>query len=134
MGARVATVVIADDDASVREALAALLAAQVDLDVVGVAASGGVAATLCAEHRPTIALVDVMMPMGGRAAIEAIRAVSPSTRVVVYTARADRRTRAQMLEAGAVDVLVKGGGRDVVRELVTVARRWYPVAPELPPA
>ena len=117
------TVVIADDDPGVRNALGELIVAHPALTLVGTADSGPSAATLCARDRPSIAVVDVMMPGGGREAIEAIREASPDTVVAVYTARSDRRTAERMLEAGARLVLVKGGGVDIANELYLLALR-----------
>ena len=117
------TVVIADDDPGVRKALGELIVAHPELSLVGAADSGPSAAELCAHHRPAVAVVDVMMPGGGREAILAIRDASPNTLVVVYTARSDRRTAERMLEAGAQLVLVKGGGADIASELLGVALR-----------
>jgi DNA-binding NarL/FixJ family response regulator len=121
--ASIPTVVIADDDPGVRQALSELIVAHPDLELAGVADSGPAAVTLCELRRPTVAVVDVMMPGGGREAIAGIRGVSPNTLVVVYTARSDRRTAERMIEAGAELVLVKGGGRDVATELIGVALR-----------
>jgi DNA-binding NarL/FixJ family response regulator len=119
----IATVVIADDDAMVRDALAGLLGDHHDLRVVGLAGSGVAAAALCGLHRPTLAVVDVMMPDGGDVAIRAIRDSSPATVVTVYTARSDRRTRERMLAAGATAVFTKGGAADLADELAALARR-----------
>ncbi len=116
-----ATVVIADDDSRVRAALAELLDDDERLSVVGQADSGSAAARLCAELRPTLAVVDVVMPDGGEAAIAAIRATSTDTRIVVYTARNDRRTRERMLAAGAVAVLAKGSSGDLAETLASLA-------------
>ena len=63
-----------------------------------------------------------MMPGGGVDAIEAIRGSSPATSVVVYTAQSNRRTRDHLLRAGAVDVVIKGGERDLDEALMHVAR------------
>lgn len=115
-----ATVVIADDDARVRRALADLLGDDGRLSVVGLAGSGSAAARLCAVHQPTLAVVDVVMPDGGEAAIAAIRERSAATQVVVYTARSDRRTRERMLAAGAVAVLAKGGPADLAQALAAL--------------
>lgn len=119
----VATVVIADDDEGIRRALAELIDDHVGLTLVGSAADGAVAAELCRHWRPDVAVVDVMMPEGGVAAVSEIRRVAPGTRVVVYTARSDRRTHRQLLAAGAELVLVKGGHADLADELVDVAGR-----------
>jgi DNA-binding NarL/FixJ family response regulator len=115
-------VVIADDDPAVRGALSELIVAHPELTLVGVADCGASAAEMCGHHRPTLAVVDVMMPGGGSEAIGAIHHVSPTTSVVVYTARSDRRTATRMLAAGADAVFVKGGPVDLAAELVAVAR------------
>jgi DNA-binding NarL/FixJ family response regulator len=131
---REATVVIVDDDPGVREALLGLLDDDSRLHVVGTADSGPAGAELCAQHHPTLAIVDVMMPGGGEEAIESIHRVSASTQVVVYTAKSDRRTRQRMLAAGAVALFVKGGGADLGQELAALsdASRHRPAVPEAP--
>ncbi len=125
------TVVIADDDSRVREALGALIVAHPGLVLVGSAETGFEAATLCERLRPNVAVVDVMMPGGGREAILAIGASSPTTSVVVYTARSDRRTRERMLEVGAVAVLVKGGGGDLAAAIEQAATQRAALQPEV---
>jgi DNA-binding NarL/FixJ family response regulator len=106
-------VVIADDDPLVREALADLIVDHPGLELVGDAASGDEAAKLCASLHPVVAVIDVMMPTGGVAAVEAIHAVSPGTRIIAFTARADRRTRERLLASGALQVVAKGGPVDI---------------------
>jgi DNA-binding NarL/FixJ family response regulator len=115
------SVVVADDDERVRDALASLIGAHPGLDLVGCAESGFEAAELCEQFQPTVAVVDVMMPGGGDGAIVMISGVSPRTAVLVYTARSDRRTRERMLDAGAVAVIVKGGGRDLCSAILDAA-------------
>ena len=115
------TVVIADDDADVRAALAGLLSEHHGLEVTGQAASGRAAARLCEQLKPDLALVDVMMPQGGCDAAQAIRRVSPETAMVAYTARGDRRTREQLIECGFARVFVKGGGHDLCGDLYALA-------------
>jgi DNA-binding NarL/FixJ family response regulator len=117
------TVVIADDDGSVRDALSALIIAHPGLSLVGAGENGYEATELCERHRPAVAIVDVMMPGGGQMAVTAIREVSPSTTVIVYTARSDRRTRERMIDAGASLVVVKGGGVDLAPEVERLALR-----------
>ena len=124
------TIVIADDDHGVREALSALIVAHPDLELIGVGASGFQAVELCASLRPAVAIVDVMMPGGGPVAVAGIRQASPLTAVVVYTARSDRRTKERMLAAGATLVVVKGRGDDLASEVARVALGKGPAALE----
>jgi DNA-binding NarL/FixJ family response regulator len=115
------TVVLADDDQRIREALTDLFDDHPRLRVVGSADSGSLAAAICAGLRPHLAVVDVMMPTGGVEAIEAIHRVSPSTIVVAYTARRDRRTRERLLAVGAAAVFTKGGLLDLAAALHQLA-------------
>lgn len=111
------TIVVADDDVLVREALVALFDDHPGFRVVAAVASGAAAAEQCAAELPALAIVDVMMPTGGAAAVTAIRAVSPDTTVVAYTARADRRTCERLCAAGAAAVFAKGGVADLAAAL-----------------
>lgn len=117
-----AGVVVADDDPGVRSAIAALVAGHEDLRLIEAVGDGLGAIDVCARERPTLAIVDVMMPAGGGEAVAGIRAVSPHTVVVVHTARSDRRLHRQLLAAGADLVLVKGSA-DLIGEIVELTRR-----------
>ncbi|MDH4278248.1 MAG: response regulator [Acidimicrobiia bacterium] len=121
------TVVVADDDDRVREALNDLINDNPRLRVVGTASSGTGAAALCSMHQPHLAVVDVMMPTGGAEAIKAISQVSPLTLVVVYTVRRDRRTRERLAEAGAAAVFTKGALRNLGDALVALAVEDRPI-------
>jgi DNA-binding NarL/FixJ family response regulator len=55
-------VLIADDDHRVRAALSTLLTSTAGFDVVGASATPGGALTIARQHRPTIALVDILFP------------------------------------------------------------------------
>ena len=103
------TVLIADDQAEVREALELLVSSEPTFELVGLADDAERAIELARRHRPDVALVDFKMPGGGgpRAARE-IRSCSPATRVVALSAYGDRNSVFQMLRAGAVGYLVKG--------------------------
>ncbi|OIV37295.1 DNA-binding response regulator [Mangrovactinospora gilvigrisea] len=63
MTAAAVRVLIADDQAMVRGALAAVLAAQSDIDVVGEAADGEQAVRLTGRLHPDLVLMDVRMPV-----------------------------------------------------------------------
>lgn len=106
-------ILIADDEPSLRGAIADLLAHEDGLTLVGEAGDADQAIELALARRPDVALVDVSMPAGGgeRATREIIR-VSPATRVIALSALEDRRTVLDMLRAGAVGYLVKGAAGD----------------------
>ena len=114
-------VLIADDEPSVREALADLIATEPSLELVGMAEDAGQAAELAVAHHPDIAVVDVKMPGGGgpRATRE-IRRGSPGTKVIALSAYGDRGTVLEMLRAGASAYLVKGSPADEI--LVAIHR------------
>lgn len=67
------TVVIADDDAIIREGLKLMIGTQPDMRVLGIAEDGAEALVLCREHRPDVVLLDIRMPqMDGIEAAERI--------------------------------------------------------------
>ncbi len=115
-------VVIADDDIRVRASLADLIDDDPRFHMIGAGASGDEAAALCAVHHPALAVVDVVMPQGGTAAIAAILAVSPTTQIMAFTARADRRMRERLLESGAGIVVAKGSDTDIAAALYTLVQ------------
>ena len=102
-------VLVADDDPTMRDALANLIEHQDTLELTALAADAEEAIELAALYRPDVALLDVNMPNGGgpRAARE-IRARSPETRVVVLSAHEDEQSISEMLAEGATSYLVKG--------------------------
>ena len=99
---------IVDDQALVRGALGALLNLESDLIVVGHAATGEEAVAEAARLTPDVCLMDIQMPgIGGIGATAAVRAVSPTTRVLMVTTFARPGYLHQALEAGADGFVVK---------------------------
>jgi DNA-binding NarL/FixJ family response regulator len=99
-------VVIADDNASVREGLREVISAENDLVLVGVAADGAEALRLITEHRPDLAVLDNDMPrLKGLDVLRAVHASIPQTAVVIFTL--DDSIREAALGAGAATVLPK---------------------------
>ncbi len=100
--------VLADDQALVRGALAALLGLEPDLQVVAEVGSGDAAVAAVLEHRPDVALLDVEMPgLGGIAAAAQIRERSPQTRVLMVTTFGRPGYLKRALVAGASGFVVK---------------------------
>ena len=100
--------VIADDQASVRQGLVLLLNAVPDIEVVGAAADGEQALDLVAEHHPDAILLDLHMPvLDGIGAIRRLTAEHPEVAIVVLTTYADDSSVLDALRAGARSYLTK---------------------------
>ena len=99
---------IADDQAMVREGFGALLAAQPDMSVSGLAADGRQAVKLARATRPDVVLMDVRMPVldGLRATRELLRDAS-GTRVLMLTTFDLDEYVYEALRAGASGFLLK---------------------------
>ncbi|HEY7262648.1 MAG TPA: response regulator transcription factor [Trebonia sp.] len=112
-------VVIADDQASVREGLVLLLGGLPGIDVVGAAADGEQALELVAEHQPDAILLDLHMPvLDGIGATRLLAAEHPGVAIVVLTTYADDTSVLEALRAGARSYLTKDADRtDIARAL-----------------
>ncbi|MGX1695557.1 response regulator [Microbacterium keratanolyticum] len=111
--------VIADDQALVRGALAALLALEDDLEVAGVAADGAQAVEMVAALQPDVCLMDIQMPdMDGIDATRRVRATHPSTRVLIVTTFARPGYLRAALDAGASGFVVKDTPAEQLAEAV----------------
>lgn len=125
-------VLIADDEAEVRDALADLIGSQGGLTIVGTAGDADEAARIAATTNPDVALVDVKMPGGGARAARDILEMSPRTRVLALSAYEDRATVLRMLAAGAVGYLVKGTPpEEIVRAIGRAVRGQTSVSSEV---
>ncbi|KQQ92067.1 two-component system response regulator [Massilia sp. Leaf139] len=126
-------IVIAEDQALVRGALAALLGLEPDFEVVGLAADGKDALALCEQLRPDIVLTDIEMPrMTGLELAAALAERALASRVVIVTTFGRSGYLRRALAAGVRGYLLKdapadnlaaairnvhGGGRAVAPEL-----------------
>jgi EAL domain-containing protein (putative c-di-GMP-specific phosphodiesterase class I)/DNA-binding NarL/FixJ family response regulator len=112
-------VLIAEDSRLVREALAGLVRAADGLMLVDAVGDATEAVAAAVRGKPDVALVDVRMPGGGgAAAARGIRQQSPSTRVIALSGQGGRESVLQMVEAGAVGYLVKGGPPEGIIESI----------------
>lgn len=103
-------VLIVEDSLTVRKRIAAALASDPDLDIVGEAADGKTATELCQALRPDVVTLDMMLPvMTGLAATEFIMSHCPTPILIVSasTNRGELFRTYEALTAGAVDVLEK---------------------------
>jgi DNA-binding NarL/FixJ family response regulator len=101
-------VLVADDQAVVRDGLALLLSTAEDIEVVGVASDGAEAVQLALSERPDVALLDLRMPnLDGVGATAALAAQAPGIRVLILTTYADDEAVLPALRAGAAGYLTK---------------------------
>ena len=114
--------IVADDQASIREALAMMLDMTPGLTVVATAADGDQAVALTAEHHPDVVLMDLRMPkMDGIAATAALTSRFPEVAVVVLTTYDDGASIIAALGAGARGYLTKQAGRADIARAVRAA-------------
>jgi len=107
----------------VRSGLAAFLSVADDLELVGEAENGQQALRLCAEERPDVVLMDLVMPgMDGVQATRAIRERFPDIRVIALTSFPEDRLVQDVLEAGALSYLLKNVGADELARAIRAAR------------
>ena len=95
------TVVLADDEALLRKALAALLPLEGDITVLAEAADGAGAVEATLAHRPDVLVIDLEMPgVDGLAAVGQIRAVLPGQVILMLTRHARPGVLRQALRLG----------------------------------
>jgi DNA-binding NarL/FixJ family response regulator len=112
-------IVIADDQASVREGLVVLLGLLPEIEVVASAANGEEAIRLVAEKSPDAILLDLHMPvLDGTEATRRLTEHYPEVAVVVLTTYVDDSSVLAALQAGARSYLTKDAdSADIVQAL-----------------
>ena len=126
-------VLLAEDQALVGGALAALLRLEADLDVIGVAPDGLEAWRLVQAERPDVLVTDIEMPgLTGLELAARVRDGAPGTRVVIVTTFARPGYLRRALDAGVRGYLLKDArSEELAAALRQVARGGRAIAPEL---
>jgi DNA-binding NarL/FixJ family response regulator len=116
-------VVLADDDADVREILGVALTRTGRFEVVAAVEDGEAAQVAAGELDPDLVLLDLAMPgLGGLDALPLVRLAAPSARVVVVSGFPGDRLSSVVRERGAVGYVQKGlSPRRIVDEVLAVA-------------
>ncbi|HTW00549.1 MAG TPA: response regulator transcription factor [Streptosporangiaceae bacterium] len=105
-------IVVADDQASVREGLVAMLGLLPDIDVVGAAADGEQALRVVEQTHPEAILLDLHMPvLDGIETTRRLAELHPDVAIVVLTTYDDDSSVLAALRAGARSYLTKDARR-----------------------
>jgi two-component system, NarL family, response regulator DesR len=114
-------VLLAEDQAMVRGALAALLNREQDIEVVAEVARGDEVVAAALVARPDIALLDIEMPGGdGLSAAQGLHKALPNCHSVILTTFGRSGYLRRAMESGAVGFLLKDAPAS---ELATALRR-----------
>jgi DNA-binding NarL/FixJ family response regulator len=124
-------ILVVDDHPLLREGIAAVIGGQPEMRLVAEATNGVEAVEQFTVHRPDITLMDLQMPeMNGIDAIAAIRAHSPSARIVVLTTYHGDVQALHAFKAGASGYLLKSMLR---KELIDTIRLVHAGGTRIPP-
>ena len=112
-------IAIVDDHELARKSLQNMLSDEPDIEVVGEAANGQEALSLCSRLRPDLVLMDVRMPkMDGLAATREIKRRYPKISVVMLTMHENPDYLFEALKAGASGYVLKDASQEAVVEAV----------------
>lgn len=122
-GATPIRLLLADDQALVRGALAALLGLEPDLEVVIEVDRGDAVLGAVEQHRVDVALLDIEMPgMDGIAVVEQLRRQAPGVRCLIVTTFGRPGYLRRAIDAGAAGFVVKDSP---AAELADAVRRVH---------
>jgi two-component system response regulator DesR len=126
-------VLLAEDQAMIREALAALLSFEDDIEVVAQVGRGDEVTPTALASKPDVALLDIEMPgMDGLTAAAALSQASPGTKIVILTTFGRPGYLRRAMEAGASGFVVKDSPADrLARTIRQVLSGQRVIDPEL---
>jgi two-component system, NarL family, response regulator DegU len=124
---------IVDDHELARESLQNMLSDEIDIEIVGEAANGRQALSLCSRLRPDLILMDVRMPeMDGLAATKEVKQRYPETSVMMLTMHENPDYLLEALKAGAAGYVLKDAPQEEIIDAVRRVRNGEsPLDPEL---
>lgn len=125
--------ILAEDQTMLREALAALLALNDDLQVVGQAADGEEAVQLVVREHPDLCLMDVEMPrLNGLDAAWQIKQLAPQCKIIILTTFGRPGFLQKAMKAGVEGYLLKDAPvTELAKAIRLVAEGGRVVSPEL---
>lgn len=128
-------IILVDDQALIRQAIARSLGDVEDFQVVGQACNAGQALELVAEKNPQVVLMDISMPgMDGLAATEIIRKANPQVGVLILTVHEREDYFFRALRADASGYILKDADlEDLIEAIQIVARGDTYIHPSMVP-
>lgn len=122
------TVVLADDEALLRKALAALLPLEGDIMVLAEAEDGATAVEATLLHRPDVLVIDLEMPgMDGLGAVAQIRAARPDQVILMLTRHARPGVLRRALRLGVQGFVSKSAEPAHITQVIAAlheGKRW----------
>ncbi len=120
-------ILLADDHATVRRGLRAVLEERHDFNICAEAGQGRQAVDLALKHKPDVAVLDISLPvLNGVEVARQIRKGSPGTEVLMFTMHESEALISAALHAGARGYLLKSEAGDQVISAVTALVRHQP--------
>jgi DNA-binding NarL/FixJ family response regulator len=124
-------VLLVEDHEMVAQSFVTLLAAEADIEVLGVAPDVASARRDAAALRPDVILMDYHLPDGnGIESAKDIKAIVPDVRIIILTGSSDERILPAAIEAGCSGFLAKTRGIDELIAAVRSAHDGNAVIPE----
>jgi DNA-binding NarL/FixJ family response regulator len=126
-------VLVVDDHAVVRAALAKLIEGEEGFDVVGQTGSGHEAVSLCKTLKPDVVILDYGLPdLDGLEATRQIAALGTGARVLILTMHSSEEYASRLIRAGASGFVVKSAtSEDLLAAIRKVAAKGVYVSPEV---
>jgi DNA-binding NarL/FixJ family response regulator len=126
-------ILIADDHEVVREGARALVEAEADWEVCGIATNGREAIERAKELTPDVIVLDMTMPeLNGIDAIRQIKRAVPTTEIVIFSAHRSEEIVQQVFDAGAKSYIRKAdAGRYLLEAIRSLANHKPFFTPEV---
>jgi len=118
------TVLLVDDNGSIRKSLRSLLEKEDDIELVATATNGIEAIEKASSYRPDVAVIDISMPlMDGIEATEHIRECCRLTRVIILSTYDDLEYVQRALDVGAKGYVLKDVAGEELLEAIRIIQR-----------